>query len=77
MISTYGKDFRKFMRRVRASDMDKFLKTGCDMGWYGHFIQPIKTPEIDKVLRRILNDIQERTPAHFTKTADKHFWELA
>ena len=56
MISTNAKDFRRFMRRVRASDMDKFLKSGCDMGWYGHFIQPVRTPEIDDALRQILND---------------------
>lgn len=36
-----GKDARSFLRRMRASDMSKFLKTGCDMGWCGHFVGPV------------------------------------
>jgi len=36
-----NKDYRKFIRHKRASDMKPFLKSGCDMGWYGHFVGPV------------------------------------
>jgi hypothetical protein len=26
---------------MRASDMSSFRRTGCDMGWYGHFTGPV------------------------------------
>lgn len=53
----YGKDARRFLRRMRASDMKPFLKTGCDMGWYGHFVglvyvDPVKMRE---TIKKIIN----------------------
>jgi len=54
------KDHRRFYRRMRASNMKPFLKTGCDMGWYGHFVGPVPTPNIEKVLARILYDMNNK-----------------
>lgn len=50
------KDYRRFLRRMRASDMKPFLKSGCDMGWYGHFVGPVPTPKINSVIERIRED---------------------
>ena len=51
------KDYRRFYRIIRASNMSKYRKTGCDMGWYGHFIGPVPTPRINKVVKRIMSNI--------------------
>jgi hypothetical protein len=71
------KDYRRFMRRLRASDMVSFLKTGCDMGWYGHFRQiEIDANKIRKVVAKIIRDSQP-SPPHFSKIIDKYFWDLS
>lgn len=36
--------------------MKPFLKTGCDMGWYGHFVGPVPTPRIKYVINMIMQD---------------------
>jgi len=51
-----GRSARHFLRRMRASDMKPFLKTGCDMGWYGHFVGPVPTPRIKYVINMIMQD---------------------
>jgi len=60
MNRLYDKSSRRFFRRLRASDMYKFLRSGCEMGWYGHFTKPVPTPGIDDVLRKILKDMEKR-----------------
>ena len=57
MAELNQKDYRRFFRRMRASDMKPFLKTGCDMGWYGHFVGLVPTQNIDKTIKRIMLDI--------------------
>jgi len=51
---------RRFYRRLRASDMKAFLKTGCDMGWYGHFVEQVKIDKdkMKRAIRRIMDDIR-------------------
>ena len=51
---------RRFYRRLRASDMKAFLKTGCDMGWYGHFVELVKIDKdkMKRAIRRIMDDIR-------------------
>lgn len=57
------KEYRRFMRRMRASDQKPFLKTGCDTGLYDHFKGPTPTPKlheakalIDKLMHNCLED---------------------
>ena len=52
---------RRFYRRMRASDMKPFLKSGCDMGWYGHFVGLVPTPKIKEVLKKIMADLENKS----------------
>lgn len=43
MTAIYGrKNVRRFLRRVRSTDMKAYLKTGADMGMYGVIVDPVK-----------------------------------
>ena len=57
------KDYRRFMRHLRASDMKPFRKTGCDMGWYGHFKGPVKTDpkKLAKARKMMLEEMEKYT----------------
>jgi len=37
--------------------MRDFLKSGCDMGWYGHFVGPVPTPKIKETLRKFAAEL--------------------
>ena len=55
-----SKYHRRFYRRMRASDMKPYLKTGCDMGWYGHFVGFVPTPKANSIVKKIIADVIRR-----------------
>jgi hypothetical protein len=57
------RDARRFYRRMRASDMKPFLKSGCDMGWYGHFVGPVKVDpgKLSATIKKIMSDVKQAT----------------
>lgn len=66
---------RKFYRRIIASEMEPYLKSGCDMGLYDHFKGPVHTPKLNSILWQIIEN-QEPLDPRINRLIDQHFWEL-
>jgi hypothetical protein len=55
------KDYRKFIRHFRASNMYQYLKSGCDIGWYDHFTSVlINKDKINRVKQKMKEEIYEK-----------------